>query len=85
MANVPESNIKATPELPHVTINANGTDYKVSTFLTNNRGEAKFIDSNTFNSIVFESNHNTPLSSDETYVFIIWCIALIAGSPAGNV
>ena len=67
MANVPESNIKATPELPHVTINANGTDYKVSVFLSNNRGEAKFIDSNTFNSIVFESNHNTPFLLGSLY------------------
>ena len=68
MANVPESNIKATPELPHVTINANGTDYKVSVFLSNNRGEAKFIDSNTFNSIVFESNHNTPFLLCSLYI-----------------
>lgn len=68
MANVPESNIKATPELPHVTINANGTDYKVSVFLSNNRGEAKFIDSNTFNSIVFESNHNTPFLLGSLYI-----------------
>ena len=30
MANTPQSKIKATEGLPYVTINANGTDYKVS-------------------------------------------------------
>ncbi len=68
MANIPEAKIKAPQDLPHVTINANGTDYKISAFLFNNRGEAKFVDANTLNKIVFESNHNTPFLMGSIYI-----------------
>ena len=68
MANIPESKIKANVELPYVSINVNGTDYKVSAFLFNNRGEVKFADSNTFNKIVFESTHNTPFLLGSFYI-----------------
>ncbi len=68
MANVPEAKTKANVDLPHVTINANGTDYKISAFLFNNRGEVKFADSNTFNKVVFESNHNTPFLMGSLYI-----------------
>ena len=60
MANTPQSKIKATGELPQVTINANGTDYKVSIFLFNARGESRFIDSSSFHAITIETTHNTP-------------------------
>ena len=56
------------PNLPSITINANSTDYKISTFLFNNRGEVKFADSNTFHSIIFESNHNTPFLLGSLYI-----------------
>jgi hypothetical protein len=68
MADIPESKIKANVELPYVSINVNGTDYKVSAFLFNNRGEVKFADSNTFNKIVFESTHNTPFLLGSFYI-----------------
>ena len=63
MANVPEAKTKANVDLPHVTINANGTDYKISAFLFNNRGEVKFADSNTFNKVVFESSSRNTYES----------------------
>ena len=60
MANIVEPKIKPSSDLPHLSINADGTDYKVSVFLFNNDGEIKFVDSNSFNKIVFETVHTTP-------------------------
>ncbi len=60
MGNSPQSKIKAAPQTPHVTINANSTDYKVQTYIHNSKGEIKFIDSNAFNGLLFETNYNTP-------------------------
>ena len=60
MGNTPQSKIKASVNNPYVTINANSTDYKVQTYIHNSRGEIKFIDSNAFNGLLFETNYNTP-------------------------
>jgi len=60
MGKSPQSKIKAATENPYVTINANGTDYKVQTYIHNSRGEIKFIDSNAFSGLLFETNYNTP-------------------------
>jgi hypothetical protein len=60
MADIKQSKIKAVKDFPYVSINANGTDYKVTTFIFNNRGEARYIDSSSLNQIIFETNHNTP-------------------------
>ena len=60
MADIPQAKIKAVKDIPYVSINANGTDYKVTAFLFNNRGEARYIDSSSLYQIVFETNHDTP-------------------------
>ena len=60
MADIPQAKIKAVRDFPHVSINANGTDYKVTAFLFNSRGEARYIDAGALYEIVFETNHNTP-------------------------
>ena len=60
MGNTPQAKIKAAVEKPYVSINANSTDYKVQTYIHNSKGEIKFIDSNAFNSLLFETNFNTP-------------------------
>ena len=60
MGKHPQTKIKAASEKPHVSINANSTDYKVQTYIYNSKGEIKFIDSNAFNSLLFETNFNTP-------------------------
>jgi len=60
MGKSPQSKIKAAANNPYVTINANSTDYKVQTYIHNSRGEIKFIDSNSFNGLLFETNYNTP-------------------------
>ena len=60
MADVLEPKIKPSTDLPHITINASGTEYKVSVFLFNSNGEIKFVDANTFNDVVFQTIHTTP-------------------------
>ncbi len=54
MADIKQSKIKAVKDFPYVSINANGTDYKVTTFIFNNRGEARYIDSSSLNQIIFD-------------------------------
>ena len=60
MADLVEPKIKPNSDLPHITIDASGTEYKVSVFLFNSNGEIKFIDANSFNSAVFQTIHTTP-------------------------
>jgi len=43
-----------------VTVNANSTEYKVVAILFNNKGEGRFIDSNSFESLSFETYHTSP-------------------------
>jgi len=38
-----------------VSINANGTEYKIESILFNKRGESRFIGSNCFEGLTFES------------------------------
>ena len=60
MANLVESKINPSSDLPHITIDAAGTEYKVSVFLFNSNGEIKFVDANSFNEVVFQTIHTTP-------------------------
>jgi len=60
MADLVEPKIKPNSDLPHITIDASGTEYKVSVFLFNSNGEIKFVDANAFNSVVFQTIHTTP-------------------------
>ena len=60
MADLVEPKLKPNSDLPHITIDASGTEYKVSVFLFNSNGEIKFIDANSFNSAVFQTIHTTP-------------------------
>jgi len=43
-----------------VTVNANGTEYKVVAVVFNSKGEGRFIDSNSFESVSFETYHTSP-------------------------
>ena len=43
-----------------VSINANGTEYKLESILFNNRGEARFIGSNCFEGLTFETYQTSP-------------------------
>jgi hypothetical protein len=43
-----------------VSINASSTDYNITAVLFNNKGEGRFIDSNSLEGLVFETNYNTP-------------------------
>ena len=43
-----------------VTVNANSTEYKVVAVLFNTKGEGRFIDSNSFESVSFETYHTSP-------------------------
>ena len=60
MADVIEPKIKPSSDIPHITIDASGTEYKVSVFLFNSNGEIKFVDANAFNEIVLQTIHTTP-------------------------
>ncbi len=60
MADIPQAKIKAATDFPFVSINANGTEYEVTAFLFNSRGEARYIDSTSLSQIVLETNHDTP-------------------------
>ena len=43
-----------------VSITANSTDYNITAILFNNKGEGRFIDSNSLEGLVFETNYTTP-------------------------
>tara|TARA_R110000824_G_scaffold95050_1_gene228784 strand:+ start:26 stop:1468 length:1443 start_codon:yes stop_codon:yes gene_type:complete len=43
-----------------VSINANGTEYKMVSILFNSRGESRFIDSNCFEGVTFETYQTSP-------------------------
>ena len=43
-----------------VSVNANSTEYKVVAVLFNTKGEGRFIDSNSFESVSFETYHTSP-------------------------
>jgi hypothetical protein len=43
-----------------VSVNANGTEYKVVSILYNSRGEGRFIDSNCFEGLTFETYQTSP-------------------------
>jgi len=43
-----------------VSINANGTEYKIESILFNKRGESRFIGSNCFEGLTFETHQNSP-------------------------
>lgn len=43
-----------------VSVNANGTEYKVISILYNSRGEGRFIDSNCFEGLTFETSQTSP-------------------------
>ena len=52
---------KVIPKKPStVRVTANSTDYNITAVLFNNKGEGRFIDSNSLEGLVFETSYNTP-------------------------